>query len=91
MLSRLFLLFPVVFYVAALHFPVNGKLISPHVHKREHISGLDNSQNLLYYANITLGGMNFSVQIDTGRQAISTLFALFNLLTPLQFRPVDRG
>jgi hypothetical protein len=75
MLSRLFLLLP----VAALCFPVNGKLTSPHVRKRDHISGLDDAQNLKYYANITLGGKDFSVQIDTGRQAINTLFSLFNL------------
>ncbi len=68
MLSRILLLLPVVFHVAALRFSVNG------VHKREHISGLDNAQNLKYFANITLGGKYFSVQIDTGRQAINTLF-----------------
>lgn len=79
MLSRLFLLLPVVFHVAAPRFSVNGKLTSPYVHKREHISGLDNTQNLKYFANITLGGKDFSVQIDTGRQAINTLFPLFNL------------
>ncbi|KAF8500865.1 aspartic peptidase domain-containing protein [Russula emetica] len=66
MLSRLFLLLSVVLHVAALRFSVNGKLTSPHVHKREHISGLDDAQNLKYFTNITLGGMPFSVQIDTG-------------------------
>jgi hypothetical protein len=79
MLSRLFLLLPVVFHVAALRFSVNGKLTSPYVHKREHISGLDNDLNLNYYANITLGGKVFSVQIDTGRQAINTPFPYLTL------------
>jgi hypothetical protein len=79
MLSRLFLLLPVVSHVAALSFSVNGKLTSPFVHKREHISGLDNAQNLKYFANITLGGKSFSVEIDTGRQATNITFSLFNL------------
>ena len=78
MLSRLFLLLPLVFHVAALRFSVNGKPRS-HVHEREHISGLDNSQNLDYYTNITLAGMQFHVQIDTGRRVINTPFSLFNL------------
>jgi len=76
MLSRLFLLLPVLLNVAALRFSVNGKL-APHVHKRGHISGLDNAQNLKYCANITLGGKPFSVQIDTGRQAINSFFFLY--------------
>lgn len=79
MLSRLFLLIlPVVFHVTALRFPVNGKLNSPspHVHKRGHISGLDDAQNLKYFTNITLGGQSFSVQIDTGRQALNPPFSL---------------
>lgn len=67
MLLRLFLLLPVVLHVSALRFSVNGKVTSPHVHKRDHISGLDNAQNLKYFANITLGGKYFSVEIDTGR------------------------
>ena len=78
MLSRLFLLLPVAFHIAAPTFSVNGRLLSPHVHKREHISGLDDSRNLKYFANITLGGKSFSVEIDTGRQAINTPSSLFN-------------
>ena len=66
MLPRLFLLLPVVLHVSALRFSVNGEVTS-HVHKRDHISGLDNAQNLKYFANITLGGKYFSVEIDTGR------------------------
>lgn len=79
MLSRLFLLLPVVFHIAAPPSSVNGKLTSPYVHKREHISGLDDARDLKYFANITLGGKSFSVQIDTGRQAINTRLSLFNL------------
>jgi hypothetical protein len=81
MLSRFFLLLTVVFHIAAPPFSVSGKLTSPHVHKRDHISGLDNARNLKYFANITLGGKPFSVQIDTGRQAINTpslLYLTFN-------------
>jgi len=71
MFSRLFYLLPVVFhasfYVVALRFAVNGRLTSPDLHKRDHISGVDNAQNLKYFTNITLGGKQFSVNIDTGR------------------------
>lgn len=78
MLSHLFLLLSVVFHVTALRFPVNGKFTSPtpRVDKRGHISGLDDAQNLKYFTNITLGGQSFSVQIDTGRQALNTPFFL---------------
>jgi hypothetical protein len=80
MLSRLFLLLPVVLHVSARRFPVNGKLTS-HVHNRDHISGLDDDQNLKYFANITLGGKQFIVQIDTGRQAINIPFSYITFLT----------
>ncbi|KAI0051051.1 acid protease [Auriscalpium vulgare] len=50
--------------VAALRLHVRGQ--SQSLGKRDHISGLDNGQNIKYYANITLGGSPFSVQIDTG-------------------------
>ena len=35
--------------------------------KRDHISALDNGQNLKYLTNFTLGGNQFSAAIDTGR------------------------
>ncbi|KAH9989723.1 aspartic peptidase domain-containing protein [Russula compacta] len=52
--------------VAALSFNLRGELISPHLHRRDHIAGLDNNQNLKYFTNITLGEKEFSVSIDTG-------------------------
>lgn len=55
-------------YVNASHFIIRGRHTSPHLNKRAHVSGLDNGQNLKYYTNITLGGIPFSVGIDTGRQ-----------------------
>lgn len=79
MLSRLFLLLPVVFHTAALCFSINGRFISPYVQKREHISGLDNAQNLKYFANMSLGGNYYSVEIDTGRQEINTLLPFYDL------------
>ena len=56
--------------VAALSFNLHGELISPHLHRRDHIAGLDNNQNLKYFTNITLGEKQFSVSIDTGRQVM---------------------
>ncbi|KAI0248606.1 aspartic peptidase domain-containing protein, partial [Lactifluus subvellereus] len=52
--------------VNALRFVIRGQHTSPHLNKRAHVSGLDNGQNLKYYTNITLGGVPFSVSIDTG-------------------------
>lgn len=73
-------LLPILFYAAlrvnALHFALNGKPTTSHFHKRDHISGLDNAQNINYYTNITLGEQQFSVNIDTGRQAIFYFFSV---------------
>ncbi|THH20588.1 hypothetical protein EW146_g785 [Bondarzewia mesenterica] len=55
--------------VAAVHLNLRGQLGAPSVsalQRRSHISGLDNGQNINYYTNITLGGDEFSVMIDTG-------------------------
>jgi hypothetical protein len=74
MFFRLYFLLPILFHasfhVAALRFGLSGRLTSPHFHKRAHVSGLDNAQNLKYFTNITLGEKQFSVNIDTGRQAV---------------------
>jgi hypothetical protein len=84
---RLYLLLPILFHasfhVAALRFGLNGKLSSPHFHKRGHVSGLDNAQNLNYFTNITLGEKKFSVTIDTGRYAIFCFSSLVSGLQPL--------
>ncbi|KAF8476620.1 acid protease [Russula ochroleuca] len=74
MFSPLSVLLPILFHasfhVAALHFSINGKPTYSQFYKRDHISGLDNALNLNYFTNITLGEQQFSVSIDTGRQAI---------------------
>src|SRR5579863_6394452 len=57
-------------HVAALRFHLRGHTISPHLRKRNHISALDNTQNLQYFTNITLGEKHFSVSIDTGRHVV---------------------
>jgi hypothetical protein len=79
-------LLPILFYAAlhvdALHFALNGKPTNSHFYKRDHISGLDNTQNILYYTNISLGGQPVSVSIDTGRQAI-----FFSVFQHLNFNP----
>lgn len=80
MFTPLFCLLPILFHdVAALHLSLSGKLTSPHFHKRDHISGFDNAQNLKYFTNLTLGGQTVSANIDTGRQAMFILS--FNLWT----------
>ena len=73
MFNPVFFLLPILFHdVAALHLSLSGKLASsPQFHKRDHISGLDDAQNLRYFTNLTLGGQPISASIDTGRQAIS--------------------
>ncbi|KAI0064162.1 acid protease [Artomyces pyxidatus] len=54
-------------HVAAVRLSVRGEPASPsHLARRDHISGLDNGQNIQYYTNVTLGGALFSVEIDTG-------------------------
>ncbi|KAI9508863.1 acid protease [Russula earlei] len=45
---------------------LRGLSIYPQHHKRSHISGLDNAQDLQYFTNISLGGEPFLVSIDTG-------------------------
>ncbi|ETW81523.1 aspartic peptidase, partial [Heterobasidion irregulare TC 32-1] len=56
-------------HVAAVHLSLRGQLESapaPALARRGHISGLNNGQNVNYYTNITLGGQDFSVLVDTG-------------------------
>jgi hypothetical protein len=74
MFNPVFFLLPILFHdVAALHLSLSGKLAPSQFHKRDHISGLDDAQNLRYFTNLTLGGQPISASIDTGRQAISIL------------------
>jgi hypothetical protein len=54
-------------FVFALRLDIRGHVTSPQLRKRDHISSLDNAQNLIYYTNITLGGQQLSVSVDTGR------------------------
>ncbi|KAH9969733.1 aspartic peptidase domain-containing protein [Russula dissimulans] len=51
--------------IAALRLGLRGVSI-PRLHKRAHIAGLDDAQNLKYFTNITLGESLCSVSIDTG-------------------------
>ena len=67
-------LFHTFLNVAALRSQLRGHVISPQLRKRDHISALDNSQNLIYYTNITLGEKQLSVSIDTGRHVVLPLF-----------------
>ena len=63
-------------HVAAVHLSLRGQLESapaPALARRGHISGLNNGQNVNYYTNITLGGQDFSVLIDTGRCVSASL------------------
>jgi hypothetical protein len=56
--------------VAAVHFPIVGKRQNRHLERRSTVSGsaaLTDSNDVQYSANITLGGLQFSVLIDTGR------------------------
>ncbi|KAI0270006.1 aspartic peptidase domain-containing protein [Gloeopeniophorella convolvens] len=62
----LFALLNVASNVAALHLSLRGEPAPSHIYKRDHLSGLDNGQNIKYFANITLAGELFSVSIDTG-------------------------
>lgn len=67
MVSFLYLLpFPLL-CASALHLGVRGEFGLSHSTKRDHISGLENGQNLNYFTNITLGGQPIQVSIDTGR------------------------
>jgi len=88
--SRLVVLLTLLFHhflrVTALRSQLRGHVISPQLWKRDHISALDNSQNLLYYTNITLGEKQLSVSIDTGRRVVLSLF-LSSCLNS-QFSPV---
>ena len=81
--SRLVFLLTLLFHhflhVAALRSQLRGHVISPQLWKRDHISALDNSQNLIYYTNITLGEKQLSVSIDTGRRVVLSLFLSFQL------------
>jgi hypothetical protein len=39
----------------------------PTLHRRGSLTPLNNSADISYYTNLTLGGVQFSVLIDTGR------------------------
>ncbi len=54
MLSSLFPLFWSSLCVSALHVEMRGELVLSPTAKREHISGLENGQNLNYMVNIAL-------------------------------------
>ncbi|KAI0067567.1 acid protease [Artomyces pyxidatus] len=54
-------------HVTAVRFSVRGEVGSPaHLSRRDHVLGLDNGNNIQYFTNITLGGQQFGVSIDTG-------------------------
>ena len=57
----------------AVHFPVIGSSIQQRsLYKRAEVHGsapLNNSRDISYRTNITLGGVAFTVLIDTGRYA----------------------
>jgi hypothetical protein len=61
------LLLETVCRTSALHVGVRGKPRSPFTAKRDHISSLENSWNLDYVVNVTMGGQLLQVLIDTGR------------------------
>ena len=42
---------------------------------------VDNSANRIYFINVTLGGSQFEVEIDTGRYAAEILWSRFWILT----------
>lgn len=69
MLSSLFPLLWLLLCASALHVEIRGELgLSPaSAAKRDHMSGLENGQNLNYMVNISLGGQPIKVAIDTGR------------------------
>lgn len=83
MLSSLFLLLWPLVCASALHVVIHGELgLSPaNAAKRDHMSGLENSQNLNYMVNITLGGQLIKVLIDTARYLIFSSFILREILT----------
>ena len=54
-------------HVSAFHVAMRGEFVSPHLAKRDPISGLINNGNLAYMVNLTLGGQPVQVQVDTGR------------------------
>jgi len=75
----------VVFFVStliyasvAIRFDLRGASTSQ-LHKRAHIAGLEDAQNLNYLTNITLGGKLCSVTIDTGRQVYPLFTIPLNL------------
>src|SRR5712691_8461997 len=67
------LLYPFL-HASAFRSQLHGHVISPQLKKRDHISALDNSQNLIYYTDITLGEKQLSVSIDTGSHVVLPLF-----------------
>ncbi|KAI0261787.1 aspartic peptidase domain-containing protein [Gloeopeniophorella convolvens] len=72
LLFHIYLLFAVlqqtgISHVAAVRLKMRGEPRTPHpATKRDHISGLDNGRNLNYMVNITLGGQQCQVNVDTG-------------------------
>ena len=67
MLSSLFLLLRPLLCASALHAEIRGERRLSPAAKRDHVSGLENGQNLNYMVNIALGGQPIQVVIDTGR------------------------
>ena len=72
MIPHLYILvFPLlaaVGHVSAFRVAVRGEFVSPYLlAKRDPISGLVNEGNLVYMANMSLGGQPIQVQVDTGR------------------------
>lgn len=67
MVPSLFLLSWPLLRTSALHVGVRGELGPSPSTKRDSISGLENNRNLNYFANMTLGGQQMEILIDTGR------------------------
>ncbi len=69
----------------AITFPIRGFLSdSNHLSKRSNLTGISikNGGNLIYGADINLGGNNFSVVLDTGRHVYPRSLSPFLLIKP---------
>lgn len=69
---------------AAVILPLRGHPRNTHGHslsKRNNLTGvaIENANDILYAVNITVGGANFSVFLDTGRHG----YSLFSFWVPL--------
>lgn len=73
-----FLLSPLAAFAVSIPFSVRTQLTHRHLPRQSSNSSLlpvGNTQNAFYYSNITLGGQQISVMLDTGRYAPSSLLS----------------